>query len=538
MKKKQEQTVTRGLTVLSLSKLLSRVMGFIYWPLLTIIIGNEGNGIYAAGYQIYVTIYLVTTTGIPIAIAKSISELRAVGKYKDAQAVFKISAILVGILGTIGFLIMFIFENQLATMLKSKDSALSILMLSPTVLFASMAAVFRGYFQGHKNMTPTAVSEVVEQIFNMVFTLTFAFLWIPKGIAWGSAGATVGTTLGAVVSVVYLAFIFVRACSILPEEEKNNRRTRSNRSLIKKILRYAVPISLGSVCTNIGFLVDIMNTKGRLLAAGFDEKQANILFGILSTQYQKLINIPLTISIALGLAIIPALSSLLAQKQYKQLHQKMTEAFRFILMVTIPASLVLAVLGQPIISILFPAHPEGADLLMVGASSLIFISVVQLQTAILQSVGKTYLPPVTMVLGIIVKIGVNYWLIAIPNINIKGAVIGTIVCYCFVMILNGMYIAKYTQWHIRRAVVGKPIVASIVMGFGVYYTYILIDYLLNLVLPKHYIANFIATAFAAVIGVGIYGIVMIYIRGIKKRDIQRLPNAISNKILRLYEKTT
>ena len=535
MSKGQQQTVTKGVTVLTISNVLNKLLALAYVPILTMIIGNEGNGVYNAGYTIYTLMFVITNTGIPIAIAKLISEFRAEERYKDAQAVFRISRMMVAAMGAVAAIWMAFTAKSLAELLNFRASYLSILALAPTVFITSLSSIYRGYFQGYSNMTPTAVSQIIEQFFNSIFTVVFAYLLIGRGIAYGSMGATVGTTVGAAASFLYLYYKY-RKELYNRKEEISGKRTIPTKKLLRKLIYYGLPITIGAVGTSLGFLVDTWNTKSRLVVAGFTEQQAIASFGILTTQYQKLLSIPLSISLALGTAIIPAISTAMAQGDQKILYRKIHEAFRFILMITIPSAVGLAVISQPIINILFPGHPQGAELLTLGSSVLIFMSIVQIQTSILQSIGKTYIPPVTMIMGMGIKIIVNYVLIANPHINILGAVIGTMASYLFIIVLNFKFIQKHIGWKLKKQHVMRPLIASIGMGIVVWVIFKVLFIATSFLIPNAYIANLIPVAFSIMIGGAVYGLLMFIFKGIRKRDIDRIPTPIRNKILSAIHK--
>jgi len=239
----KKQSITKGFAVLSAAGLITKILSVLYIPFLLAIIGDEGNGIYAAAYQVYVFIYVIANSGIPVAIAKSVSELTAVGNYKDALRIFKISRFFLIIIGTVLTVLMFVTAKPLAVMINSEKSFLAIAALSPTLFFTALASAYKGYFQGMSNMTPTAVSQVVEQIFNMIFTVLFAALLINKSLEAACAGGTVGTTVGALASVIVLIFIYNRRreeINNLKEHRKTAKRY-SYKQLATRIFYYSLP---------------------------------------------------------------------------------------------------------------------------------------------------------------------------------------------------------------------------------------------------------------------------------------------------------
>jgi len=203
-----KQSTTKGFAILSAASFMVKLLSLLYVPFLRKILGEQGIGVYYSAYSIFVYIYILTNSGIPVAISKMVSELIAIGNYKDAVRTFKIARFLLLILGMIMSLLMLIFAVPLANRTESATARLAIMALSPTILITSVLSAYRGYFQGRGNMTPTAVSQVLEQIANTIFSLIFAAYFIKYGVAEGAAGGTIGTSVGALVAVIYMIYVY------------------------------------------------------------------------------------------------------------------------------------------------------------------------------------------------------------------------------------------------------------------------------------------------------------------------------------------
>jgi len=124
-----QQSAAKGFAVLTISMVLVKVLSLLYVPILRIILGDASLGIYYAAYQVFAYVYIITNAGLPVAISKLVSELIALGNYKDAVRTFKIArTILIGFGATISVL-MFIFANQLGVIFESEKSAFLMKML-------------------------------------------------------------------------------------------------------------------------------------------------------------------------------------------------------------------------------------------------------------------------------------------------------------------------------------------------------------------------------------------------------------------------
>ncbi|TYQ15762.1 UNVERIFIED_CONTAM: stage V sporulation protein B [Acetivibrio alkalicellulosi] len=537
----KKQSIAQGFAVLSIASMCAKVLSVLYIPFIRAILEDEGYGIYGAAYQVYVFIYVIANSGIPVAISKSISELTSVGNYRYAFKTFKISRFYLIVIGTVLAIAMFALARPLANIVKFEKSYLAILALSPTIFFTAIASAYRGYFQGRGVMTPTAVSQVIEQIVHIIFSLTFAMLLLQYGIEYASAGATVGTTMGALASALFLMYVFYKnKNSIIPVDyNQNNVKRYSFKELSNKILNYSLPITICVAAQYAGNLIDMGNTKSRLLFAGFLDEQATSLFGFL-VKYQQLMNVPISIVVALAATVLPSLSGSLALNDKIQFENKLRYAIRLCLFIVIPSAIGFSVLSEPIYLVL--KFGEGSELMMYGAIVLVLMSIVQIQTTILQGAGRLYTATTNVLIGIVGKIIANYFLIAIYDINIYGAIIGSVVGFGIPVVLNTIAIKKYLKVKINLINQSfKPLISSIIMGIFVYLTYIIVFLTSNLIFGK-YLSNALGVFLSVIIGVAIYIVSMMLIKGITLEDIDQMPGKlkklIPSKLLNIITKAS
>ncbi len=552
------QSNAKGFTILSAASIINKLLGVLYVPILTLILGNVGNGIYNAGYTIYQLVFMITNAGIPVAISKLISEQVAAGKYDVSYRTLKISGILLVSIGAVTSILTGVFAKPLSQLIGWPESFMTILALSPTMLFTAISCTFRGYFQGRSNMVPTGISQIIEQALNTTLTILFAWLMyrygynyaIAQGITgeaeinleavkFAAAGGTVGTSLGALGSALYLYRRYIKSkADILKEIAQSivdEEFVYSAKKILKKIFQYSIPITLGSVAIYTANLIDLSFTKTRLIKSGFTTTEASALYGIFSTQYLKVLFIPVTIATALATTILPSISAASAVGNIGLLRRRISKSIKTILMISIPAAAGMALMAQPIINILFPTAPDGADLLMMGSWTLILISMVSIQTAILQGIGKTYIPTIHLVTGLVVKLIVNYNLIAIRAINIKGALIGSAACYILAFYLNYRSIKKHTGVRLDvKKLFNRPLSVSIIMGILVKLIYEGFTFMTDWLIKSVFIQSVICGGLAILAGCFIYYLLMIVARGITADDIKSLP--MGNKILAATKK--
>lgn len=530
--------------ILAMAGILVRILGFLYRLPLTNMIGDAGNGIYAAGYNIYNFFLIMSSAGLPVAISKMISEKLAFNEYTNVKKIFKVSMITTGLLSLICALIMlgvtqvisYMWVTKWSLMPNSDDykfwynSIWCLYTLTPTIFIVGIMAVFRGYFQGFNTTVPTAMSQLIEQVFNAVFSVYLAWVLIDYGVEYGAAGGTAGTGIGALAGLGILALFYIRngkERKIQFASDKKDYKIEGKRAIAKNLIKIAVPIITGTAIFSMTNFVDMAMVNSRLAAAGFDSDTITALYGQLNGKYVTLSTLPVAISTAIATAVIPSIAASVVKGEKELVQSKVDTALRITMMISIPAAAGLGALGSQILAMLFPRYSGGGILIQVGSFSVIFLALSQISTGVLQGIGKVKTPAFNALWGALTKIPVNYVLIAIPFINVVGAVISTTVCYIVCSLLNFRALVKATG--VKPDYIGmlvKPGISAIVMTFAAIYGYKLI----YMLIPSNTFSTLAAIIFAIVI----YIIVMIIVKGFSREDLKTMP--AGTKMIRFLEK--
>ena len=530
-KSNKTNSFVKQATILAGASFFVRFLGFLYRLPLTNLIGDEGNGIYSAGFYLYNFFLVMSSAGLPVAISKIISENIALGRYKNANKVFKVALIISSISGLFFSLVMFFSAKWFSNVINSPKSYYTILTLSPTVFIVSLISVFRGYFQGFGTTTKTAISQIIEQIFNAIFSILLAYLLVDFGIEFGAAGATFATGIGAFFGLIYILYSYLfnkkKYIKIIKTQNTNNK-IQSFKKICKIIIKTAIPIIAGTAIFSITNLIDMQMVNTRLkYSNAFSDEQITSLYGQLTGKYVTLTTLPVSISTAIATAVIPSISSSFIKKEGLNLKRKILTSLRLTMIISIPASVGMGVLSNQILELLFPNYSEGAALLKAGALSIIFLALYQILTGILQGIGKLSVPAINAFIGAIFKIILNYFLIAIPSINVIGSIIGTTVCYIVASILNILALKKSTKIKISfKNILIKPLIASLFMGISCFFVYKFLFFISNI--------NSISTIITIFISMFIYIICLGLLKGFKRNDLKLVP--LGSKFIKILDK--
>lgn len=521
MEEKSANGSNKGFLILSIAGLLTKLISVFYIPLLQRIIGLDGYGIYQNCYEVFLFVYAVTNLGTQPAIAKVVAELTALEKPNDAVRVLKISRTILASVGAILTLFLMLCAFPIGRMIGNPAASYGILMLAPSIFVTSILSSYRGYFQGRSSMTAIAISQVLEQIINIAISLTCAYFLVKISVQYGSAGGTIGTSIGAFVACIYMIYIYrtEKFEEESVETQGNNKRVRT-KHIIRKLIKYGLPITLSAGLQNFGSLVDMVNVNSRLAAAGFSLQQSQVLYGVLG-RYKTLLSVPLIIVVALGTTVLPAVAAAMAIKDKKEIRRKATFAFRITLIITIPAAIGMSSLGKEVFELLYGTD-QGFELMVIGSIVLILMAVVQIQTVILQSMNKLYFVLGTFSIGIVAKIIANYILVGMPNINILGVVVGNFLWFAIPMFLNQRALKKVLRVKIPmfRNIV-KPLIASIAMSGVIFMLKIPTSVLITITNGNSMLRG-ITTILMISIGGFVYLYLIMILGGIKKNDIDSI----------------
>ena len=518
--------------ILAAAGIFVRLLGFACrMPLTNYLFGDAGNSIYSTAYGLYNFFFVLSSAGMPAAVSKMVAEHHSVGNHRAAHRVFKLSMLFSFGIGLFCMLVMYLCAVPVLTFMDNPRGLLSVQMLVPSILIVSVMSVYRGYFQGMGSTVPTAVSQVIEGIFNTLFSLLLAYLWMKNAapdadaLALGSAGATAGTTISTAVGLlVMVGFYFLLKPRIFKDIKNAPKEENpiSAGELMREIFRITFPIIAGTAIMTISNLIDqgmVLNRLATVFVDGvplWTRDQIEAMNGILQGKVFTITTLPVSISTALATAVIPSIAASAVRKRKAEVRQKVNMSLRITMIISLPAAVGIGVLSHQLLHLLFSNVSDGGDLLRVGAISIVFLALTQIVTGTLQGIGKVKIPMIGVVLGVFVKIVVNYFLLVVPSINVMGAIIGTICCYIVAGAFDLIMLVRYTKTKLDFAgVFVKPTVSAAVMGVAVYISYYLVYY----AIPSNTIATFVSIF----VGVVVYFVYMILLGGLKRSDIMILP---------------
>lgn len=524
-------------SILAAASILSRLIGMLYRIPLTNIIGDEGNGYYSNAYSIYSIALILSSYSLPLAVSKLVSARVIKKEYKNSYRVFLCAMMFAVAACLVTTLVIFFGADFLATTIYNDPrSALPLKIIAPTIFVFGIMGILRGYFQGKNTMLPTSISQILEQVINAIVSISAAYLFMKAHsasqeiAAYGAAGSALGTIMGAVVSLAFLLFIFILYKPIINKQiRKDKSSTRESYSDVFRILiATIIPVIFSQLIFQLSAVIDgslfghIMDSNG----VAYETRSS--LYGIYSSKYKLLIDLPVSIASAMAVAIVPSIVASKAHGSNTEVKTKVHQAIKFNMVIAIPAAVGIGVLAKPILSILFIGDMElAAKLVQMGCIAIIFFALSTTSNAILQGINKMKVPVINAAISLSVHIILVFILLKFFHLSTYALVIGNVTFALLICILNWMSVGKYLSY--KQEVVKTfliPTGCSILMGgvaFVVYYgVYSLIR------------SNAISTAVAILVAIVVYGCTLLVFKGITREELYDMP--MGRTIARFAEK--
>ena len=473
----KQKTLVGGVSILGVAGIICKIVGVLYRIPLAHLIGPEGMGVYHKVYPAYNLLLTISSAGLPVAISRMVAHYVTKEDPKNARRIFKIAMHLLLALGLITTLLMLVFSGRLAALQGTRETQAGYMAIAPSLFFVCVMSAYRGFLQGQRNMVPTAISQLIEQIGRVFIALPLAYLGMQRGgVALGAAGALLGSTTAEGAALLYMLFQHKKAdqaLNALPQRAEGE--ALSDRLVASRLIRVAIPITLGACIVPLaGFIDSIMLTQ-LMEGAGMAAEEALIRYGAYAGPVLTLINVPTALAMAMSTNLVPDIAAGLARGEKDYVIRETGVGLRMAAVVGFPCSVGMSLLAQPLLYLCYRGSytaaqlDVAAELLHISSLTIVLFTMVQATSGILQGAGRQRIPMYTLVLGVGLKIALNYTLVRIPGVDIHGAPWASLLCYTASMIPNLYFVSKYTGYRFQAVgVVIRPLFCALLMGGAVY----------------------------------------------------------------------
>ena len=593
LSKNTSKTFVKGAMIMTVSMVVVKLLGMFYKIFLYRMYAgyddiagfsmkSVGNGLLSNAYEVYTPLFALATAGFPIAVSRLIAESIAQKRYRDVEVVYKTSKKFFLVMGTVCFALMIGVSFIYVQMISQPLSIYAMMTLAPSVFIGCLVSIYRGYYEGQRNMFPSAASEVIEMLVKVVTGLLMGWLVVKIGmnelldkgtvfgqsfssmtiamqtlLAYSVAAAIAGIALGSLFAFLFLRIYYARHKFSVPDDMmRDSIDARTQRETFKILIRTAIPIIISAFIVNVSTTIDSVVIQNVLyntsqtnpdgLIAQFDPQYKDMIYAMIHPAAGEEVNIhtslwgcfaaalPLlqlvtTVTQVFGTSALPNVTTAYTSGDKNELKTSMETVLKLTMMFTIPAGLSMFALSRPIITLLygggFEADVETSILRIMGFSCIAVAASTPVMS-MLQSIGKMSIPLILSCISMVIKIATNYLFVSMVELNVTGAAIGTLVSFTFVFIVGLFLLVKYSK--VRPDLVStilKPLIGAVLCAataFGVY------------TLLNRFVSYFIALIAAIIVAVIVYILTLMLIRTFRKEELLMLPKG--NNIVTILAK--
>lgn len=512
-------------TILAAASVISRIIGMLYRSPMAAVIGDKGNGLYSFAFEIYSIALILSSYSMPLAVSKLLSARFAKKEYKNADKIYKFAYIFAAVSGMVMALILFFGAGTIERLSGHEGLALPLKVLAPTVFVVALAGTIRGFFQSRNTMMPTAVSQLAEQIINAIVSIVAAVILVRFAAnefdkaRYGAAGGTIGTLFGALSSLMFLIFLFVIYKPRMKKHLSHDKVgvTVSNEEVLKLIVATIVPVILSqTVYQSIG-VVD-----GFMFGNLYKGSDSTALYGIYSSKYRLMVNVPNAISSALASSMIPSLVSLYTLKNFVEFRARLKTSVKFNMIIAFPCAFGISALSGMIMKLLFPTTDTviSGRMLMYGSVAVLFYALSTVTNAALQGMDRMRLPVRHAAISLLIHIPLMVILLKFTKLGAHALVIGNIIYPLIVCALNWVSVARYANYRQEvKTTFIIPLLASSVMWIETF----CLSRLMAKVLPVNYVTNALITIICIVNACLVYFIMLFVLKGVTREELKEFP---------------
>lgn len=490
--KRSKQNAQQSAMILMLATVLVKLIGACFKvPLASNnFLGDLGYGYFSVAYDFFIPFYTLAISGLPSALSHIIAEFVAEKRFKDIKHTFLLTRKLFIIFGILFAFVLALFAIPIVNLTDTSGNTLySVAAVVPLVFLCFVVSVYRGYYEGFRNMYPTAISKVIEALGKLFLGLGFAFLTIKftENPALAAGAAMLGITIGTLISTVYLHVNYKLSGNLVTDAElEQSPEPYTSKKTVKIILMLAIPMALSSLTSSAVSVIDAVSVTAILsketdvltltyakaiesynscfkTALGASDLPT-YLYGLRSKAF-TLFNLIPTLTTSFGVGALPVLSECWVKKDMAGVKNNLNLTVKLISLIDFPAGLGYIAVAKPIMALLYSDYGSvsiGGNLLFIFGFTAIFAGFAIPLTSILQSLDKQFSALFNIIIGAVLKIVLNIVLVSNPKINIYGAAISTAVCYLYILVSHLLVIYKTTGGigQIKNSVL-KPFLASV-----------------------------------------------------------------------------
>ena len=366
----QQKQMLLGTAWLTASNFISRLLGAIYiipWYIWMGKHGAEANGLFTMGYNIYAWFLLISTAGVPVAVAKQVAKYNTIDQKDHSFTLIREFLKFMLLLGVIFAVVMYLLSPFFAHVSGVGKELIPVMQsLSWAVLVFPAMSVIRGFFQGFNNLKPYAMSQIAEQVIRVIWMLLATFFIMKLGTKDYVAAVTQSTFaafVGMFASMAVLVYFLWKTnllTSIL--HKPANSAEINSRALLVDTIREAIPFIITGSAIQLFQIIDqitFINTMKWF--TNYSNSQLVVMFSYFSANPNKITMILIAVATSIGGVGIPLLTENYVKGDLKAAARLVQDNLSMLLLFLLPATIGSVLVARPLYTI-FYGRPDSLAL--------------------------------------------------------------------------------------------------------------------------------------------------------------------------------
>ena len=516
----QQAQMLRGTAWLTASNFISRLLGAIYiipWYIWMGTYAATANGLFTMGYNIYAWFLLISTAGIPVAVAKQVAKYNTMNEEEHSFALIRSFLGFMTVLGLAFALILYLFAPWLADLSGVGKDLIPIMQsLAWAVLIFPSMSVIRGFFQGMNNLKPYAMSQIAEQVIRVIWMLLATFIIMKLG-SKDYLSAVTQSTFAAFVGMVasFAVLIYFLYKERLLQKVFETRDKIDSKGLLVDTIKEAIPFIITGSAIQLFQILDQMTFINSMKwFTNYSNEDLVVMFSYFSANPNKITMILISVGVSIGSVGLPLLTENYVKGDLPAASRLVQDSITMLFLFLIPATVGVVMVGEPLYTV-FYGKPDGLamGLFVFAVLQSTILGLYMVLSPMLQAMFRNRKAVLYFVYGSLAKI-----VLQLPSIAIfhsYGPLISTTIGLIIPIVLMYREICQITG--ARRNIILKRTILVTILTLVMFILVGFLQWIFGLVFhPTGRFWSFIYVALIGTIGGGLYGIMSLYTRLLDK----------------------
>lgn len=508
----QQAQMLRGTVWLTASNFISRLLGAAYiipWYIWMGKHGAEANGLFTMGYNIYAWFLLISTAGVPVAVAKQVAKYNTKGQEEHSFAMIRGFLKFMSLLGLVFAIIMYLLSPVFANLSGGGKDLIPVMQsLSWAVLIFPSMSVIRGFFQGHNNLKPYAISQIAEQVIRVIWMLLTAYFIMKVGsgdyveaVTQSTFAAFIGMGASLLVLLYYLWKTGLLQHIIHRPESDNEIDTKA---LLWDTIREAIPFIVTGSAIQLFQIIDQM-TYSNVMSwfTNFSRSELLVQFSYFSANPNKITMILIAVATSIGGVGIPLLTENYVKGDFRAAGKLVQDNLTMLVAFLLPATIGAVAIAEPLYTV-FYGKPDSLalGLFILAMLQTIILGLYTVLSPMIQALFQNRKAILYFGYGVLVKL-----ILQVPFIyffKAYGPLLSTTIGLMIPIVL--MYKEIHVVTKFNRKTVFKRSLLTAILTFIMLVVVLLSALILGFVLkPNGRVTSMVYVALIGGVGIVVYG---------------------------------